>query len=92
MADLKSGIPYCFPYDFKRGKTAAESLQTCAMLLGRTSSGSGSANVHTFRFGNERLEDDARGRPPSVVDMEQLKEAIEEDPDRTTRDLANRRR
>ncbi|EYC21595.1 hypothetical protein Y032_0019g3917 [Ancylostoma ceylanicum] len=45
---------------------------------------------HKFRSGNESLGDDASGRPPSVVDMEQLKEAIKEDPIQTTRGLAIR--
>ncbi|EYB81778.1 hypothetical protein Y032_0374g210 [Ancylostoma ceylanicum] len=72
MADLKSGIRYCLLYDFRRGRTVAESHRDL------------------FRSGKESLEDDARGRPPLVVDMEQLKEAIEDCPNQTTGDLENR--
>ncbi|EYC10629.1 hypothetical protein Y032_0054g2468 [Ancylostoma ceylanicum] len=44
MADLKSGIRYCLLYDFKRGNTAANLIETYAMLLDRTSSLSSTAS------------------------------------------------
>ncbi|EPB71422.1 tissue inhibitor of metalloproteinase [Ancylostoma ceylanicum] len=61
------------------------------MPLGRTSSASGSASdgLTSFALGM-KVDEDARGRPPSVVDTRQLKEAIEEDPSQTTRELGNR--
>ncbi|KIH51241.1 hypothetical protein ANCDUO_18674 [Ancylostoma duodenale] len=93
MADLKSGIRYCLLYDFKRGKTAAESHRDLCGAFGQdvVSERQCQRWFLRFRSGDESLEDDARGRPPSVVDMEQLKEAIGEDPSQTTRDLANSR-
>ncbi|EPB79024.1 hypothetical protein ANCCEY_01881 [Ancylostoma ceylanicum] len=61
------------------------------MLLGRTSSVSGSTSDGFTSFAQSKsLEDDARGGPPSVVDMEQLKEANKEDFSQTTRDMADR--
>ncbi|EYC45054.1 hypothetical protein Y032_0440g1504 [Ancylostoma ceylanicum] len=77
MADLKSRIRCCLLYDFKRRQEVISERQ-CRRWF------------HKFRSGNENHENDARSRPPSVVDMEQLKEAIEEDPNQTTSDLANR--
>ncbi|KIH53045.1 hypothetical protein ANCDUO_16838 [Ancylostoma duodenale] len=35
MADLKSGIRYCLLYDFKRGKTAAESRRDLCVAFGQ---------------------------------------------------------
>ncbi|KIH55010.1 hypothetical protein ANCDUO_14841 [Ancylostoma duodenale] len=82
MSDLKSGFAYCLLYYFKRGKIAAESQRDpCdAFWQDVISERQCQRWFHKFRSGNESLEDAARGRPLSVVDMEQLKEAIEEDP------------
>ncbi|KIH43522.1 hypothetical protein ANCDUO_26471, partial [Ancylostoma duodenale] len=82
FADLKSGIRYCLLYDFKRGKTAAESHRDLCYASEQDVISERQCQrwFHMFRCGNESLEDNASGRPPSVVDMEQLKEAIEEDP------------
>ncbi|KIH64224.1 hypothetical protein ANCDUO_05471 [Ancylostoma duodenale] len=92
MTDLKCGIGCSLLYDFKRGKTAAESHRDLYDVFGQyvISERQCQRWFHKFRSGYESLEDDARSRPPSVVDMKQLKEAIEEDPSQTTRVLANR--
>ncbi|EYC04309.1 hypothetical protein Y032_0088g2134 [Ancylostoma ceylanicum] len=85
-------IRYCLLYDFKRGKSAAESHRDLCDAFGQDvfSERQWQQWFHKFRFGNESLEDDARGKHPSVIDMEQLKEAIVEDPSKTTKYLANR--
>ncbi|EYC29683.1 hypothetical protein Y032_0006g3121 [Ancylostoma ceylanicum] len=91
MADLKSGIRYCLLYDFKRGRTAAESHRNMCDAFGQEVISERQCQqwFHKFRSGNEILEDNPRGRPPSVVDMEELKEAIGEDPSQAARDLTN---
>ncbi|EYC34093.1 hypothetical protein Y032_0001g238 [Ancylostoma ceylanicum] len=92
MADLKSGVRYCFLYDLKKGETAVESHRDLCDAFGHDVISERQCQrwFHKFRSVNESLEDDARGKPPSVVDMKQLKEAIEKDPSQTTRGLANR--
>ncbi|RCN26008.1 hypothetical protein ANCCAN_28274 [Ancylostoma caninum] len=69
MADLKSGIRYCLLYDFKKGKTAAESHRDLCEAFGQdvVSELQCQRWFHKFLSGNEILEDDARGRPSSVV-------------------------
>ncbi|KIH64211.1 hypothetical protein ANCDUO_05488 [Ancylostoma duodenale] len=92
MTGLKSDIRYCLLYDIKRGKTAAESHRDLCDAFGQDAISEWQCQrwFHKVRSGNESLEDDARGRPSSMVDMEQLKEAIKEDLSQITRDLANR--
>ncbi|KIH54670.1 hypothetical protein ANCDUO_15183 [Ancylostoma duodenale] len=81
MTHLKSSIRCCLLYDFKRGKTASESHRDLCDAFGQDVISERQCErwFHKFRSGNESLEDDVRGRPPSVADMVQLKEAIEED-------------
>ncbi|EYC28094.1 hypothetical protein Y032_0008g334 [Ancylostoma ceylanicum] len=92
MSDLKSGIRYCLLYGIKRGKATAESHRDLCDAPGQDviSERQFQRWFHKFHSGNESLEDDARGKPPSVLDEEQLKEAIEEDSSKSTRNSANR--
>ncbi|RCN27509.1 hypothetical protein ANCCAN_26756 [Ancylostoma caninum] len=82
MADLKSGIRCFLLYDFKRSKAAAGSHRDLCDAFGQDviSERQCQRRFHKLRSGNESFEDDARDRPPSVVDMEQLKKAFKEDP------------
>ena len=41
-----------------------------------------------FRFGNTRFDDEPHARRPSAIDNEQLKQLIEADPRKTTREVA----
>ncbi|KIH67009.1 hypothetical protein ANCDUO_02665 [Ancylostoma duodenale] len=77
---IRVAFDTCLLYDFKRGKTATESQRDLCDAFAQDVISKRQCQrwFYKSRFGNESLEDDARGRPPSVVDMEQLMEAIEE--------------
>lgn len=90
MSSEKIGIRFCMLYDFKQGKTATESLQSLHEAFGEDVMSKSQCHkwFQRFRNGDMSLEDEERGRPPQVIDDEELKRVIESDPRQTTRELA----
>lgn len=87
MQDEKSNT---FLYEFKNGLGASETASKINAAFG-----SGTTNERTvrwwfskFRSGDESMQDEKHGSRPIVLDNEQLQAAIEADPRKTTRELA----
>lgn len=77
-------------YEFKLGHTAAEAYRNIIKVWGDNSLCERSVNnwFAKFRSGDFDLENQDRGRPPTLVDNGQLKALIEEDTTKTVRELA----
>lgn len=90
MNNEKNSFRICMLYDFKLGKSAAESHRSLCKAFGEDVISQSQCRrwFQRFRNGDVSLEDEERGRPPQVIDDEQLKNAIESDPRQTTRELA----
>lgn len=83
-------IRVIFEYEFRRGTNAAETARNINAAFGE-----GSTNERTVRFwfkrfrdGNFDLKNEPRGRPPTQVNNDELKEIVEADPSQTTQELA----
>ena len=79
-----------FFYEFKLGRNAAQTARNINEIWGE-----GSVNECTvqrwyqkFRSGNTSLDDEPHARGPSAIDNELLKQLIEADPRKTTREVA----
>lgn len=83
-------IRICMFYEFKLGSTAAETYRNIIKVWGDNSLCERSVNnwFAKFRSGDFDLENQDRGRPPTLVDNGQLKTLIEEDPTKTVREIA----
>ncbi|EYC12537.1 hypothetical protein Y032_0047g1535 [Ancylostoma ceylanicum] len=79
-------------YDFKQGKTAAESHRSLCEAFGKDVISESQCRrwFQRFRSGDEDLEDEPLARGRSVIDDEVLREVVESDPKQTTRELAVR--
>uniref|UniRef100_A0A7I5EEK2 HTH_48 domain-containing protein n=1 Tax=Haemonchus contortus TaxID=6289 RepID=A0A7I5EEK2_HAECO len=79
-------------YDFKQGKSAAESHRTISEVFGDEALSESQCRrwFQRFKKGNESLEDEEHGSRPHVVDNKVLKDVINTDPHQTTRELAVR--
>ncbi|XP_045448204.1 histone-lysine N-methyltransferase SETMAR-like [Melitaea cinxia] len=85
-----SKIRVIFEFEFRRGANAAEAARNINVAFGE-----GTANERTVRFwfkrfcdGNFDLKNEPRGRPPTQVNNNELKEMVEADPSQTTQKLA----
>lgn len=85
-----SKIRVIFEYEFRRGTNVAETARNFNVAFGE-----GTANERTVRFwfkhfrdGNFDLKNEPRGRPPTQVNNNELKEMVEADPSQTTQELA----
>lgn len=83
-------VRVCMFYDFKQGKSAAESHVSLRKVFGDDVPVLRQCQrwFQRFRDGDETLEDEKHQRRPQVIDNEALREAIESDPCQTTRELA----
>ena len=90
MFDQKYVVRSCMLYDFKQGKTAAESHRILKEVFPDDAPSESQCRrwFERFRSGDMSLEDEERGRPPEVIDNDELKQAIEVDPKQSTRELA----
>ena len=77
-------------YDFKQGKSAAESHHALSEIFGEEALSESQCRrwFQRFRNGNESLDDEEHGNRPQVVDDQVLKSVVELDPCQTTRELA----
>src|SRR5689334_21431872 len=90
MEDQKLLIRAALLYDFKQGKSAAESHRTIISVFGEESISDRQCRTWFQRFqsGNECLKDEPRGRHPPEVSNKDLLVEIENHPTLTTRELA----
>uniref|UniRef100_A0A5S6PZV6 HTH_48 domain-containing protein n=2 Tax=Trichuris muris TaxID=70415 RepID=A0A5S6PZV6_TRIMR len=79
-------------YEFKQGTKAAVAARKINMTFGSGTLGVGTARwwFRKFRSGNESLEDNDRSGRPSDLDEDQLRAIVEEDPRRSTSDIAEK--
>ncbi|RCN24742.1 hypothetical protein ANCCAN_29556 [Ancylostoma caninum] len=90
MTDHKYRLRVCMLYDFKQGKTAAESHCSLCNAFGEDVISERQCRRWFDRFhnGDESLEYEEYQRRRQAVDNNALKEAVESDPCQTTRALA----
>ncbi|WKX94136.1 hypothetical protein Q1695_011417 [Nippostrongylus brasiliensis] len=90
MDSEKLRVRICMWYDFKLGKTAAESHRALCSVFGEQVLSERQVRNWFLRFrdGYDSLEDEGHERRPVSVNSGVLKEAIELDPRQTTRELA----
>ncbi|KAK6750447.1 hypothetical protein RB195_002430 [Necator americanus] len=90
MLDQKFRMRACMWYDFKQGKSAAESHCALSEVFGEEALSESQCRrwFQRFKNGNESLEGEEHGSRPQVVDDQVLKSVIELDPRQTTRELA----
>src|SRR5690349_10307086 len=91
MSIDETHIQHCMLYEFKKGQTAAAATKSICEVYGNHI-----LNVQKcqrwflkFRSGNFDLSDNARSGHPSEVSNEDLKVAVESDPRKTVRELAD---
>uniref|UniRef100_A0A5S6QSY1 HTH_48 domain-containing protein n=1 Tax=Trichuris muris TaxID=70415 RepID=A0A5S6QSY1_TRIMR len=79
-------------YEFKQGTKAAVAARKINMTFGSGTLGVGTVRwwFRKFRSGNESLEDNDRSGRPSDLDEDQLRAIVEEDPRRSTSDIAEK--
>jgi histone-lysine N-methyltransferase SETMAR len=79
-----------FLYEFKLGHNAAEAARNINAAFGNETASERTIRYwfEKFRAGDTSLENEERGRPESVIDDDQLRALVEEDPRKTVRELA----
>ena len=89
MDDQKYRVRVCMPYDFKQGKTAAESHRILSEVFENAIPSLLQCQQWFQRFqgGHVTLEDEERGYKPQIVNNEELRLVVESDPSQTTREL-----
>uniref|UniRef100_A0A0N5B7H1 HTH_48 domain-containing protein n=1 Tax=Strongyloides papillosus TaxID=174720 RepID=A0A0N5B7H1_STREA len=87
---LKRDIRAIMLYEFKRGTNAAKTTQKINETFGENLVNTSTVQrwFKKFKEGNENLENEERGRPEPVIDNEELRKAIEANPRKTVRALA----
>lgn len=90
MVEQKYVLRASLLYDYKQGKSAADSHRTLCLAFGANVLSESQCRrwFQRFRDGNENLEDEEHDRRPPTVDDNELKQAIEDDPTMSTRELA----
>ena len=90
MEDQKYRIRVCLLYDFKQGKSVRESHSSILKVFGEAAYSEEACKkwFQRFREGDETLQDRGRGHPPPALNDDDLREAIEDDPTLSTRELA----
>uniref|UniRef100_A0A5S6QBT7 HTH_48 domain-containing protein n=1 Tax=Trichuris muris TaxID=70415 RepID=A0A5S6QBT7_TRIMR len=88
----KTVIQGVLPYEYKQGATAAEAARKINMEFGDDTLDERTAQhwFRKFRSGNESLQDNVRIWRPSDIDEDQLRAIVEEDPRRSTSDIAEK--
>lgn len=91
MTEQNRHLRICLLYDFKQGKTAAESHRCLVQAFGEEAFSESQCRFwfHRFREGNLSLDDIEHNRRPPVVDNDLLRSQIESDPCQSTRQLAS---
>lgn len=79
-----------FEYEFRRGNNAAQTARNINDVYGVNTTNERTARFwfQRFRSGNFDLKNEARGRPETVVDNEELKAIVEADDSQSTAELA----
>lgn len=79
-----------FFYEWKLGHNAAEATRNISRAFGKDSANERTVRrwFEKFRNGDVSLENEARGRPESLVDDDQLKALVEAQPRTTVQELA----
>ena len=90
MDDQKYRMRICMLYDFKQGKTAAESHRILSEVFENDVPSLRQCYRWFQRFhdGDETLEDEERGHNSQIVNNDQLRLVVESDPSQTARELA----
>uniref|UniRef100_A0A0N5CE11 HTH_48 domain-containing protein n=1 Tax=Strongyloides papillosus TaxID=174720 RepID=A0A0N5CE11_STREA len=86
----KRSIRAIILYEFKRGTNAAKTTQQINESFGEdlVSVSTVQRWFRKFKEGSEDLENEERGRPETVIDNDELREAVEANPRATVRSLA----
>uniref|UniRef100_A0A0N5BH17 HTH_48 domain-containing protein n=1 Tax=Strongyloides papillosus TaxID=174720 RepID=A0A0N5BH17_STREA len=86
----KRSIRAIILYEFKRGTNAAKITQQINESFGEdlVSVSTVQRWFRKFKEGSEDLENEERGRPETVIDNDELREAVEANPRATVRSLA----
>lgn len=79
-----------FFYEFKLGRNAAQTARNINKVWGESSVNECTVQrwYQKFRSGNTNLDDEPHARRPSAIDNEKLKQLIEADSRKTTREVA----
>ena len=82
MDDQKYRVRVCMLYDFKQGKTAAESHRILSQVFENDAPSERQCRrwFQRFQAGDETLEDEERGHNPKIVNNEELRLVIHSDP------------
>ena len=91
MQDKKFRLPAALWYDFKQGKSAAESHRTIFEVFGEDSISEKQCQrwFQRFKDGNESLQDEERSGWSEEISDKDLFDAIELNPTLTTRELGD---
>lgn len=83
-------IRVLYLYEWKSGHNAAAAARNINAAFGEDFAKERTIRhwFERFRSGDESLEDEDRGRPPSLLNDDQLKAMVEADPRQTVRELA----
>ena len=87
MQKSKEHIRHCLLYDYKLGINASEAARNISRVLGEGAVSKATACRWYERFRNKdySLEDEQRSGRPSEIDLSELKQVIESDPNLSQR-------